>query len=93
MDRRVLKVGRAVSRRLVEEGAEAVVLMGSHVRGDAYDESDLDVHAVGRGPHYRLERYQGFTISVSWATSGQDRRTFRSLRGPEESSQLGGVPS
>jgi hypothetical protein len=77
MDRRVLKVGRAVSRRLVEEGAEAVVLMGSHVRGDAYEESDLDVHAVGRGPRYRLERYQGFTISVSWATSGKDRQTFR----------------
>jgi len=77
MNRRVLQVSRAVSRRLVGQGAEAVVLMGSHVRGDAYKESDLDIHALGRGPHYRLERYQGFLISISWSTARQDRQAFK----------------
>jgi predicted nucleotidyltransferase len=53
MDKKVLQVSRAVSRRLVRQGAEAVVLFGSRVRGDAYKESDIDIHAIGRGSHYR----------------------------------------
>ncbi len=85
MNRRVLQVSRAVSRRLVGQGAKAVVLMGSYVRGDAYEESDLDINAVGKGPDYRLERYQGFLISVSWATARQHRQAF------EDPSQVGGI--
>jgi hypothetical protein len=77
LNKRVLRVSRAVSRRLVEQGAEAVFLFGSRVRGDAYEESDIDVHALGRGPHYRLERCEGFLVSVSWATVRQVRLTFR----------------
>lgn len=77
MDRGVLQVSRAVSRRLVEQGAEAVVLFGSWVRGDAYKESDIDIQAIGRGPPYRLERDQGFLISVSWATARQHRQAFK----------------
>jgi predicted nucleotidyltransferase len=55
MNRRVSRIARNVSLRLVEEGAEAVVLMGSYARGDAYAESDLDIHAIGKGPEQRLE--------------------------------------
>jgi hypothetical protein len=76
MDRRVLLVSQAVSRRLARQGAEAVVLFGSWVRGDAYKESDVDIHAIGRGPHYRLERDQGFLVSVSWITARQHRQAF-----------------
>ena len=76
MDRRVLLVSQAVSRRLARQGAEAVVLFGSWVRGDAYKESDIDIHAIGRGPHYRLERDQGFLVSVSWITARQHRQAF-----------------
>jgi hypothetical protein len=47
------------------------------VRGDAYRESDVDIHAVGRGPHYMLERYHGFLVSVSWATARQHRQAFK----------------
>jgi hypothetical protein len=77
MNRIALKVGKAVADRLVGQGAKAVVLFGSWVRGDAYEESDLDVHALGRGPHYRLERYQGFLISISWTTARQSHQAFR----------------
>jgi len=77
MNRRVLQVSQAVSRKLVRQGAEAVVLFGSWVRGDAYKESDLDIHAIGTGPDYRLERHQGFLISISWSTARRDRQAFK----------------
>jgi hypothetical protein len=77
MDRKVLLVSRAVSRSLVRQGAEAVVLFGSRVRGDAYKESDIDIHAIGRGPHYRLERHQGFLVSISWMTPAQHHQAFK----------------
>jgi predicted nucleotidyltransferase len=80
MNRRVLRVVRDVSHRLVQEGAEAVVLMGSYARGEAYAESDLDIHAVGKGPPQRLEHDRGLLISVSWATRRQAREAFRNPR-------------
>jgi len=87
MDRKALQVSRAISRRLVGQGAEAVVLFGSWVRGDAYAESDLDVHAIGKGSHYRLERYRGFLVSVAWATARRHRQAFK------DPSQAGGIVS
>jgi hypothetical protein len=85
MNRRVLQVAQTFSRKLIGQRAEAVVLFGSWVRNDAYKESDLDIHGVGRGSHYTLERYQGFLISVSWATPRQVRQAFK------DPSQVGGV--
>jgi hypothetical protein len=85
MDRKVLLVSQAVSRRLVKHGAQAVVVFGSRVRGDAYKESDIDIHAIGRGPYYRLERHQGFLVSISWMTSAQYHRAF------ENPSEAGGM--
>ncbi len=85
MDRRVLLVSQAVSRRLARQGAEAVVLFGSWVRGDAYEESDIDIHAIGKGPHCRLEQYQGFLVSVSWMTVKQYRQAFK------DPSKAGGI--
>jgi predicted nucleotidyltransferase len=81
----VLKVAHAVSERLACEGAEAVVVFGSQVREDAYKESDIDVHAIGIGPSYRLERFQGFLVSVSWATSRKHQRAFK------EPDEVGGI--
>jgi hypothetical protein len=77
MDKKMLSVSRAVSRRLVKRGAEAVALFGSRVRGDAYKESDIDIHAIGKGPHYRLERHQGFLVSICWMTPAQHHRAFK----------------
>ncbi len=85
MDRDVSDVSRVFCRRLVEQGAEAVVLCGSRVRGDAYAESDLDINVVGRGRHNRLEQYEGFLISASWATAKQIRRIFK------DPSKVGGI--
>ena len=77
MRKRVLQVARVVSERLAREGGEAVVVFGSQVREDAYKESDIDLHAIGKGPSYRLERFQGFLVSISWATVRQHHRAFK----------------
>ena len=77
MDRKVLQVSRAISRRLAGQGAEAVVVFGSRVRGDAYRESDIDIHAIGKGHKYTLERHQDFLISISWMTAKQHRQAFK----------------
>jgi predicted nucleotidyltransferase len=77
MDRRVLQVVRKFSRKLIDQGAEGVVLFGSWVRGDAHKESDIDIHAIGRGSRCELERFQGFLISVSWATVRSHHVAFK----------------
>jgi predicted nucleotidyltransferase len=79
MDRRVLQASRAISRRLAGQGAEAVVVFGSRVRGDAYKESDIDIHAIGKGHQrmYRLERYGDFLVSIFWMTAKQHRQAFK----------------
>jgi hypothetical protein len=77
MDKKVLLVCQKISRRLARHGARAVVVFGSRARGDAYEESDIDMHAIGRGPHYRLERQQGFLVSIAWMTPAQHRQAFK----------------
>jgi hypothetical protein len=60
-----LSVAREVAGGLVGEGAEAAVLVGSHARGDAGPDSDVDVLAVGpRTFSFRLERRGGLLVSV-----------------------------
>ncbi len=85
MNKMALRVSKTFSRRLVEQGAKAVVLFGSWVRGDAYKESDIDIHAIGSGSQYKLERYQGFLVSVSWMTVRQHRQAFK------DPSKVGGI--
>jgi hypothetical protein len=87
MRKEVLRVAGVVSERLATEGAEAVVVFGSQVREDAYKESDIDVHAIGKGLSYRLERFQGFLVSISWATFRQHHRAFK------EPGEVGGIIS
>lgn len=59
-------VAREVADELVGDGAEAVVLVGSHARGDAGPESDVDVLVVGpREFSFRLERRGGLLFSVT----------------------------
>jgi len=85
MDRKALNVSRSVSDRLVSQGAEAVVVEGSWVRGDSHGESDIDIYAIGKGPPFRLERYPGFLVSVSWTTT---RKVLQAFRDPSE---VGGI--
>ena len=61
-----LSTVRLVAEELVERGASAVVLAGSHARGDAGPESDLDDIVVGLEDFScSLERREGFLVSVS----------------------------
>lgn len=67
----------AVAARLHEQGATAVVLTGSHARGTATAESDIDLHPIGDGPRYLLERVGRFLVSIAWRTPDEVRADFR----------------
>jgi hypothetical protein len=84
----VTRVARKVARRLVKEGAVAVTLVGSRVRGDFYAESDIDIRVIGRKNLYRLDRVGGFLVSIAWKTEGA---TWRELRSPAQAG--GAVPA
>lgn len=73
-----VKAAGEIAKELITEGALAVVLFGSFVRGDAYAESDLDVVAVGEGVWYRLRRHGNYLVSISWRTVKEFEKTFKS---------------
>src|SRR5687767_7863203 len=74
---RALEVARAEAEAMVSEGAEAVFLTGSHARGDAHPESDLDIRAVGEGSYPPLKRHDEFLVSTSWTTREDNEKTFK----------------
>ena len=67
-------VAERVARSLADKGARAVALVGSHARGHAYADSDLDFAVIGEGPHYRLETHGGWLISLGWARAEEQRQ-------------------
>src|SRR5262245_27375166 len=77
MDPAVLRLAAAVADELAARGAAAVVLWGSHVRGEAHARSALDLQALGRGPAYHLRRLDQRLVSVSWRTAAGHRRGLR----------------
>ena len=62
---------------LTDAGARAVVVTGSHARGDAGPHSDLDVMAIGRGPRTTLFRQGEFLVSLSWRSERKERAALR----------------
>jgi predicted nucleotidyltransferase len=71
-------VARAFAQRLAKQGAGAVFVFGSRVRGDFYQESDIDIQAIGeRSRGEWLERYREFLVSVSWMTVEYHNLAFR----------------
>ncbi len=67
---------RAV-QKLVGEGARAVVIVGSHARGEAGPESDLDLFAVGPDSYLpRLILYKDLVISASMQPFETHRESF-----------------
>ena len=71
-DWRVRAVADRIAERLAAEGAQAVVLAGSHARGEATDLSDLDLYAIGNGPLYQLEVVDGMLVAISWRTAEEE---------------------
>ena len=63
-----------VAAALASQGARAVVLVGSHVTGDATPDSDIDLAVIGDGPPYRLEIQDARLVAVSWADADEQRR-------------------
>lgn len=73
-DPQIADLARTVATELVAEGARAVALAGSHVRGDATELSDIDLYAIGSGPAYALRVVRGRLIAISWRTEADERR-------------------
>ncbi len=76
MERDVLALCRDMAAELAAAGAAAVVLTGSHARGTATAESDVDLVAIGAGPDYDLVVRSGRLVSLSWRTVAGQRQQF-----------------
>ena len=74
MDETVRRLAERVSRQLLEQGAKATVVTGSHARGNAGRESDIDLFAIGEGPKEWFAYLDGRFVSVHWWTP-EDVRT------------------
>jgi predicted nucleotidyltransferase len=74
VDEEIRALAERVSRRLVEQGAKATLLTGSHARGNARPDSDVDVFAVGEGPSGWMEVADGRLVSVYWWSAEETRR-------------------
>jgi len=74
---RVKGVLPGLVRELIATGAEAVVLAGSHARGEATELSDIDLYAIGSGPDCTLRIVGDLLLSVSWRTEAEEREALR----------------
>jgi len=79
--KRALHVAKAETKELVDQGATAVILTGSHASGSANEYSDLDLRVIGKGPSKVLKRHEEFLVSVSWMTLDEHEDGFTD---PEE---------
>lgn len=80
VDPKVTRLVRAVAAEAAGAGARAVVLTGSHARGDATEHSDIDIVVLGRGPEYRLHRRGAYLVSVEWRSPAAERAILRTPR-------------
>ena len=53
---KISKLKRSISKLLVESGVKRAALFGSFARGDASEDSDIDLLVVKRSPKTRIER-------------------------------------
>lgn len=60
-----------------DDGERGVILTGSHARGDAHPESDLDLRIIGDGPSSKiLKRREPFLVSLSAMSEDENRAAF-----------------
>jgi hypothetical protein len=69
-----------VTEEAAREGAIAAFLFGSHARGTAYEESDVDLAFVGADRDGIWDRRDGLLVSVGWRSPAKLRE---SLEGPD----------
>lgn len=74
--KRALQVCKQETQALVEQGALAVILTGSHASGTANEYSDLDLRVIGDGPSKKLKRHDEFLVSISWMTLDEHKDGF-----------------
>jgi predicted nucleotidyltransferase len=74
VDPDVSRIVERVTATLLEQGAKATLLTGSHARGRARPDSDIDLFAVGDGPRERFEMIDGRLVSVHWWTPEDARQ-------------------
>src|SRR5918997_4930157 len=67
-------LAESVGERLVDQGAKATLLTGSHARGHARPDSDVDLFAVGDGPAGWMEIVDDRLVAVYWWTAEEVRR-------------------
>lgn len=72
----VTALANAEAAALIAEGAAAVVLTGSFARGEPLPHADIDLIAVGDGPHYSLRQRGSRLIAVAWRTVAQVESGF-----------------
>lgn len=83
VDPKVMREARTVAREAVRDGALAVVLTGSHARGDATAHSDIDLIVVLRTAppegtwRHPISVRRGHLVSVSWETAASARAALR----------------
>jgi hypothetical protein len=86
IDPHVLRIARTITRDAITAGASAVVLAGSHVRGDPHAHSDIDLIAIlpkaidpdDRPPGLRPYRMRsGHLVALACETAASVRTGFR----------------
>lgn len=73
----ILELARRAASDLAADGAQAVVLAGSQIRGDATELSDIDLYAIGVGAPYALRAVGDQLVAVSWRTEDEERSALR----------------
>jgi len=76
-DHRLDRILGPIVDELAADGADAVVLAGSHARGDATELSDVDLYVIGDGPRYALRVIDDVLVSLSWRTEAEEREALR----------------
>ena len=73
----VRSIALQIKEELIEAGAQAVAVVGSHAFGDAGPESDLDLLAIGQPSYaWSLQRRRGLLVSVSSRPLDEYRKSF-----------------